>query len=153
MSQHQIRAFRKSLRKFERLNQLLNHQCCRGITMAQCHVLLEIEELHSATTNHLAKNLKLDKSTLSRTVENLVKLKLVDRSENPADRRYKILILTTAGKTLCDTINRENDQLYEKVFWILPPESKEPILDHFSELLRAMESCYEKTETDHGCCE
>jgi len=153
MSQSQIRTFRKSLRKFERLNQLLNHQCCRGITMAQCHVLLEIEELQAATTNQLAINLKLDKSTLSRTVKSLVKLKLVDRSENPVDQRYKILILTTAGETLCATINSENDELYEKVFWKLPPESKKPILDHFSELLRAMELCYETTETDNGCCE
>ena len=148
-----IRSFRKILRKFERLNQLFNLQCCTGITMAQCHVLLEIEGLENATTSQLAHNLKLDKSTLSRTVDSLVKTNLVKRTENPDDRRYKILILTSTGRILCDRINRENDRLYDKVIRKLPAASKGPILDHFADLLHAMESCYESCDTDHECCE
>jgi len=153
MSVNKIRAFRKSLREFERLNQLLNNQCCRGITLAQCHVLLEIEELENATTSHLAHNLKLDKSTLSRTVDSLVKMDLVERTENPDDRRYKTLILSSAGRIFCNRINGENDKLYSEVIRKLPSTSKDTILDHFTDLIRAMASCYESSGTGNKCCD
>lgn len=151
MSNIKVRSFRKSLRKFERLNQLINTRCCPGITQAQCQVLLEIEELETATTNQLVKNLKLDKSTLSRTVDNLVKLGLVNRAESPDDRRYKKLILTAEGKRRCDTINRENDALYENMFARLNQNARDPILNHFNELIRAMENWYESGD-ESKCC-
>jgi len=147
-----VRSFRKSLRIFERLNQLINTQCCPGITMAQCQVLLEIEELEAATTNQLAKNLKLDKSTLSRTVDSLVKLELVDRTESPDDRRYKTLILTAEGKHRCESIHRENDALYEKMFQKLNPSTRDSILNHFNDLIQVMETWYDSGKDDNGCC-
>ena len=56
---------------FERLTarQLKEESCCRGVTLAQCHTILEIEELGQATTVELSKRLGLDKSTLSRTID------------------------------------------------------------------------------------
>jgi DNA-binding MarR family transcriptional regulator len=152
MAKNKITVFRESLRKFERLNQLMNSRCCRGITMSQCHVLLEIERLDTATTNQLANNLKLDKSTLSRTVDSLVSLALVNRSESLTDRRYKSLILTEKGKELCENINRENSNLYTSVFQKLPPSERDQIFNHFNDLLWAMEKWYESDEKEKGCC-
>jgi DNA-binding MarR family transcriptional regulator len=116
MDKSKIRTFRKKLRRFDRLNELFNSTCCIGVTMAQCHALLEIEELGEATTNVLANNLLLDKSTLSRTVDSLVKLGLVKRKENSNDRRYITLVLSNKGVEKCNEIN-ENNNIYPVLFF------------------------------------
>ena len=105
MNEKRIRSFRRNLRRFERLNQLTNAVCCKGITLAQCHVLLEIEALVETTTKQLAENLKLDKSTLSRTVDGLKKLSLVKRGAHAHDRRFTVIRLTKNGFCLCEILS------------------------------------------------
>jgi DNA-binding MarR family transcriptional regulator len=73
-----------------------------GLTFTQCHSLLEIGEKESTTVAELADSLTLDKSTLSRTVESLVRQRLIQRREHPDDRRVKILRLTVGGSRYCD---------------------------------------------------
>ena len=51
--------------------------CC-GISMAQCHALVEIGRAGSISLVELAKLLDLDNSTMSRTVNNLVNSKLAE---------------------------------------------------------------------------
>jgi len=152
MGKDAIRYFRKILRRFERLNQLMNTHCCQSVTVAQCHVLLEIEELTEATTIQLAKNLKLDKSTLSRTVDGLVKSGLVGRKAFPSDRRYTNLILTELGVKTCESIHVANDTLYEMVLQKLPQVARDSMIEHLESLVEAMEDWYQTSKADGGCC-
>ncbi len=87
MEKTKIREFRKALRQLERLIDSQQKFCCNGVTLAQCHALLEVEELGQATTGQLADSLNLDKSTLSRTIDGLVNLRLLERLSDPKDRR------------------------------------------------------------------
>jgi len=100
MEKQRIRSFRKVLRLFERLtaNQIKQDSCCQGVTLAQCHTILEIEDPGQATTVELSKRLGLDKSTLSRTIDGLVNVGLVERVAHPSDRRFNMLSLTTGGQ-------------------------------------------------------
>ena len=41
--------------------QLKEDSCCQGVTLAQCHTILEIEDLGRATSVELSKRLGLDK--------------------------------------------------------------------------------------------
>ena len=52
--------------------------CC-GISMAQCHALVEIGRMGSISLIDLATMLNLDNSTMSRTVNNLVNNGMVER--------------------------------------------------------------------------
>ncbi len=47
-----------------------------GISLAQCHTLLEIEKSHEISISELANTLSLDKSTVSRTVDGLVNINM-----------------------------------------------------------------------------
>lgn len=152
MKNSSIRAFRKILRRFERLNQVLTNTCCRGVTMAQCHVLLEIEESAETTIVQLVHDLKLDKSTLSRTVEGLVRLGLVERKPHPTDRRFTPLELTAAGKKMCDEINREGDQTYLRAFRRIPRDKWDDIKKNLEVLVEAMTEDHRTPSDDHGCC-
>ncbi len=131
-----IRTFRKLLRRFEQLisHHLKENGCCEGVTLAQCHTLLEIEEFRKTTIGDLSKKLGLDKSTLSRTVEGLANVGLVERVAHPTDRRFTLLKLTDQGTEICTRINEGNDQYFAEVFEGIPPENHQQ-LNHCIELL------------------
>jgi DNA-binding MarR family transcriptional regulator len=94
-----IAAFRRQLRVLERevVRQLEAETGCCGVTLAQCHTLVELAASELSLTG-LASALGLDTSTLSRTVDGLVRAGMVERSEDASDRRLLRLTLTPAGK-------------------------------------------------------
>ena len=140
MEKQRIRSFRKSLRLFERLTaqQLKEDSCCQGVTLAQCHTILEIEDLGQATTVELSKRLGLDKSTLSRTIDGLVNIGLLERVAHPTDRRFNLLSLTTMGQEVADQINQSNDDFYRRVFDGIESERHDEVIDNFEKLVWAM---------------
>ena len=86
----------------------------------------------------LAKRLGLDKSTLSRTIDGLVKVGLVDRVAHPSDRRFNMLSLTTGGQEVADRINRSNDDFYSRVFQGIEGPSHDEVIANFEKLVSAM---------------
>lgn len=141
MEKGEIREFRKTLRRFERLIDSQQNDCCRGATLAQCHVLLEVQDLGYATTGQLAESLGLDKSTLSRTIDGLVNLGFLERLSDPRDRRTIPLSLTKSGEAICESINRLNDAYYAKVLEKIPKSRRPQVLDGFSRLVQAFIDC------------
>ena len=141
MENQKIRTFRKSLRLFERLTaeQMREDSCCRGVTLAQCHMLLEIEDMGRATIVELSKRLGLDKSTLSRTVDGLVNIGLLERAPHPNDRRFNLLSLTQNGQEVADHINQANDEFFRQVFEGIQSERHDEVIDNFETLVRAMD--------------
>lgn len=135
----EIRKFRDTLRRFERLvfEQFKGSSCCTEVSLTQCHALLEIEARGVASLNEVAKSLGLDKSTLSRTIDNLVDTGLVSRALNDEDRRSVELSLTSPGEKICDRINDMNDRLVSRVFEHIDEASRERVMGAFQELVSA----------------
>lgn len=142
MKASKIRSFRKTLRRFERslTAQLKDNSFCGGVTMAQCHALLEIEDQGKTTPGRLAKSIGLDKSTLSRTIDGLVNIGLVERTPHRSDRRSIHISLTDRGKNTSNLINLSNDDYYGRVFQIIQEEKREQVLECFRLLVKAMDS-------------
>ena len=80
-----IQEFRSKLRILDREieKQLKTETSCCGVSMAQCHTMLELMSNDGISIIDLAKMLELDKSTLSRTVDGLVNAGLIKRKTNP----------------------------------------------------------------------
>jgi len=116
MEEKYIRDFREIIRIFEQEIYLQNTaSCCNGISLAQCHTLLEIQNKSRISVSELAQNMRLDKSTVSRTVDNLVKMDLVDRAIPEENRRMAQLNLTNEGKEVCKSIHYTNDNYIRSV--------------------------------------
>jgi DNA-binding MarR family transcriptional regulator len=114
MADTTIRNFRKMLRSLERQVELTlaaQTECC-GVTPAQCHLLLEAGETKEASIGELAASLELDASTLSRTVDGLVKAGLLSRKEDSANRRRQLVTLSAAGREKVDYIDDVCDRYY-----------------------------------------
>jgi DNA-binding MarR family transcriptional regulator len=114
MADSTIRNFRKLLQSLERQVELTlaaQTECC-GVTPAQCHLLLEAGETKEASIGELASSLELDASTLSRTVDGLVKAGFLSRKEDSANRRRQLVTLSAAGREKADSINDVCDRYY-----------------------------------------
>ena len=153
MDDQKIRSFRKTLRKFERLTHVHTKSCCRGVTLAQCHVMLEIEEHDQATTGQLAEQLGLDKSTLSRTIDGLVNSGLVERLRHPSDRRFTPLALTKKGKEACHAFNRDADGYYGRVLSNIPEADTKEVLKYFVLLVQALADEEDQYRIKSVCCD
>jgi DNA-binding MarR family transcriptional regulator len=149
-----VREFRKLLRKFERQLEIQLVDCCGGISVAQCHALFAIEDFEPTTITHLSQEMGLEKSTLSRTIEGLVGLGLVDRTPDPNDRRIQQLTLTEAGEKACEENHRMNDSFFHQIFQELSIDDQENIVKYLTKYIEAVENYHRKNDRDSPkCCE
>lgn len=111
--------------------------CC-GVTMAQAHVLLAVEEAGETRVTALAGELGLDKSTLSRTIESLVQAGLVERRAVQGDRRSLALSLTALGRRAAVDINRQGDREIRSVLARIPSQKRGLVAEAIGLLAEAL---------------
>ncbi len=142
-----MKGFRKNLRKLQRklAEQLNGDSVCCGVTIAQCHVLLAVEERERTTITELAAELELDKSTLSRTIEGLVVMGLVNREINANNRRSQHIRLTGEGEKTVAGIHDQWMSFFTSLFAGIP-QSKHPVV---IEGLSLLANVFPSTT---GCC-
>lgn len=135
MKKEYLSEFRRVLRIFDQELFLQNHaSCCDGISLSQCLTLLEIERNREISVSDLATKLSLDKSTVSRTVDGLVNIKLVDRVIPSENRRLALINLTDSGKQVCTSINYSNDSYVSEILKNFSQEERLEFLSLFSKL-------------------
>ena len=145
MERVDIRNFRRALRRLERVTNQQLKSCCSGVTLAQCLVLLEIDENDRLTTSQLASRLRLDNSTLSRTIEGLVQKGLLERLPDGEDRRVVWVRLTRKGKGTCRSLHEENDAVIRRVFEKIPPSRRRGVIRGFETLVQAYLDCEDES--------
>ena len=134
-----IKDFRVYLRHFEREIEIQNSSNCScGVNLSQCHTLMELDKEDSVSLKDLAKRLFMDKSTLSRIIEGLVNLGLVDRETPKSNRRSIIIKLSKQGVTVCNKINTDNNDYFQKVLSSLNKEQLQIFLDSFKIVVSKM---------------
>ncbi len=121
----------------------LQSACC-GSTLAQCHAIMEIGRVGASSLNDLADVLGLDKSTMSRTINNLVNDGLVMRDLDAEDRRYVRIGLTESGRKIRDETEETMKIYFDKVYDALPVDKREQVMESLGLLLNAL--------NEHKCC-
>ena len=113
--------------------------CC-GTTIGQCHSIIEIGVAQEISLNELADILKLDNSTMSRTVNNLVEQQLVIRESDSRDRRYIKMKLTGKGWIVYKSIQKNMNIYFESLFRDIPEEKHEQVIESLMLLVKAMKN-------------
>ena len=149
MNIEQIRSFRKSIRIFERIleSDIVKTETSSGLGLHHLHVLVEINEQKETSLKNLESLLGTDKSTLSKTVDVLVKLGLVNRIVSPTDRRFICCSLTPSAKEIVDGINAYCDTQYLKVFSLIAENEHNTILTSLEKLAIAMDTVFTHPQT------
>jgi DNA-binding MarR family transcriptional regulator len=151
MDTPKIRHFRRILRRFERVNNTQLRHCCAGVTLAQCLVLMEVDEDECLSVGQLASRLRLDTSTLSRTIDGLVRKDMLDRARDEQDRRIVWIRLTPAGAAVCSAIHRQNDSIYRAVFEKIPAARRETVIRNFEILVQAFLESEDESAAKADC--
>ncbi|MDR7867879.1 MAG: MarR family transcriptional regulator [Sporomusaceae bacterium] len=109
---------------------------CADCSYAQCHAITEVGAAPGISLGELAGRVMMDKSALSRVVDELVRMGYIRREQDPADRRYVKLALTAAGEGLRDEINERSGRVFAGVL-VAIPEAKRGVAVEGIELLAA----------------
>jgi DNA-binding MarR family transcriptional regulator len=137
-----IRLLREKLRQVEReVNDPFRSDggCC-GISLAQCHTLLEVGNAGQVSLVNLASILGLDTSTLSRTIQGLVMLGFVNRTTSDKDRRYVSISLTEQGRGVYEKIESTFNDYFRQVIELIPADKRDAAIDGvaaFADALKA----------------
>ena len=86
-----------------------------SLTFEMYQIMASLWKADCIKQQELADRTLKDKASLSCLIDNLTKRKLVTRSEDPADRRSKLISLTEKGKNLGKEVEPLVDELYETV--------------------------------------
>ncbi|WP_134687444.1 MarR family winged helix-turn-helix transcriptional regulator [Brevibacillus migulae] len=97
-----------------------------GLTPKQVHILLEIGS-NIYRHGDLAKVLNVDPSTLTRTLDPLVRAGIVNKELNPANRREVLIQITNKGKTVLKEINGKFDQFFSLILNRVPKEQLDQV--------------------------
>jgi DNA-binding MarR family transcriptional regulator len=88
----------------------------RGLTMPQARVMFTLIEHGERTAGELAEEVSVSPPTITGITDRLVKQGLVERREDPRDRRIVVLCLTDEGRKLTLEIAEKSRSYLGKVF-------------------------------------
>lgn len=145
VSLDEVKRLRECIRILERKLGALegDELSCCGLTLAQCHALVEIGRAERISLSELADSIGLDASTMSRTVNNLVTKRMAQRELDETDRRYVTISLTEQGHARFLAIESGMEAYFLKIYESIAEDEREGVLNSLSILLRAIET---------GCC-
>ena len=122
--------------------------CCCGISESECFVLVEIGRKPNISVKELAEILRLDKSGVSRTVEELVQKDYVERKPSTEDRRFVVLNLTLKGKERFEKIENGMNRKFKEILDKIPVDKREQVIEAL-ELYNV--ACGELERIKSGC--
>jgi DNA-binding MarR family transcriptional regulator len=148
-----VQALRRSFRVIEREIAVLvkNGSSCCGVSLSQCHVLLELENKGTVSLSDLSQSMDLDRSTLSRTVDTMVNDGFVERNTFSEDRREVRIMLTQKGKKHASSINTLCDDYYSELLSRIPQSEYTSVIKVLSAVGRAIVAMKDEGKA-YSCC-
>lgn len=132
---------REITRILERNLEYINSSdCCLcSVTTAQCHTIVEIGRKKDSMLKDLALTLRIDVSSASKLVEELVKKDLVIRNPSKSDRRSVQINLSDKGRQIFEKIENDMDSVFNEIFEYIDPTEHDAILRSMSLYNQAIE--------------
>ena len=113
-----------------------------GLTFPQFMVLEALLHKDGMTVGEIKDTILSSNGTIPVIINNLVKLKMVQRDKDPEDHRKSVVRLTEQGRKLIEQVNPENERMYTERFDVWTAEEKKELvrlLSKYHKRLRAGE--------------
>lgn len=127
----QVKLFREYTRELEcHLAAMNQSDCCQcGINESQCFLVVEIGRKPGISVKELAEIVGLDKSGISRGVEELVRKGFVNRETSKEDRRSVELTLTDSGNARFEKIENDMNLKFREVLLNIDADRRDQVLE------------------------
>ncbi|MBV9944195.1 MAG: MarR family transcriptional regulator [Solirubrobacterales bacterium] len=99
-----------------------------GVTLAQYRVLVELAARGPQRVAELAGALEVERSTVTRMCDRLVRKRLIHRRRESRDRRAVLVALTAAGRTLVDRVTHRRREEIGRILERLAPRDRAAVL-------------------------
>lgn len=126
---------------YQRVNALQrDEKRCFGVSLSRCVTLETLLREGPLPVNELASRLGLDASTVTRSIDGLVREALVRRTRDERqDRRRVFIALTARGRTLAQKLEQCADAYSEQILTQIPRERREDVLYALGVLVKAVD--------------
>ncbi|MEW9700424.1 MarR family winged helix-turn-helix transcriptional regulator [Paenibacillus sp. SI8] len=114
-----------------------------GLTPRQVHIIMEIGS-NVFRNGELASRLGVESSTLTRTLDPLVKSKIVDRELNPDNRREVLIRLSETGNSVLNKVHEKMDHICSQILEHVPDHQLEQVETSILLLLKIMKQIHFK---------
>lgn len=130
-----VKQFREQTRQLECHLGNINSAdcCCCGINKTQCFLIVEIGRKPGISVKELAEILRIDKSGVSRLVEDLVQKEFVERKPLVEDRRFVTLHLLSKGQDRFEKIEHDMYYKFKEVLEQIPENKREQVVEALKE--------------------
>jgi MarR family transcriptional regulator, organic hydroperoxide resistance regulator len=115
-----------------------------GLSMPQFGILMQLHYRHNCGVSDLSERFDITNAAASQLVEKLVQSGLIQRAEDPNDRRAKLLNLTDKGRDLIQQGLEGRYRWVDEVAGKLSAEERAKV----SEALKIMSHAAEELETE-----
>jgi DNA-binding MarR family transcriptional regulator len=140
MEQNILLDLRTTVQKFIRHFGILEQSitpCGYSLSLSQVFALQELES-KTLSVGVLADILLLDRSSVSRLVDQLVKANFVLRVTNENNRRETLLSLTEKGRTTIHKVRQQSVHFYGNILQDVPENDQRMIVDGFKTFTTAI---------------
>jgi len=121
-----------------KISRSYNNICLKyGITASQSFVLLDVLANEGSSVKDIANRIQLDSPAVTGLIDRLLKEELVERREDPADRRSLQIYLTDKGRQLIEDLNPAGKEFNHHIRSLLSAEEGQ-----------LFEECLSKLEKD-----
>lgn len=113
-----------------------------GFSMPQFFLLMQVHRHENCGISDLSEHLEITNAATSQLVDKLVQAGLLERAEDPHDRRAKQVSLSPAGQAFIEKAIAERSRWVDGLSAVLNPDEQQKIaeaLEMLTEAVRKME--------------
>ncbi len=114
--------------------------CGEPVAVSVAHALMELARDEGLSPTALAARLRLDRSTVTRLVQQLAARGWLARERDPRDGRAACLRLTAAGRAAAARLAEARAAKFARLLAAVPPEEREPVLRALDVLVDALDA-------------
>jgi len=108
-----------------------------GLSMSQFGILMRLHYQHSCGVSEISEQMDVSAAAASQLVDKLVQGGLLERAEDPSDRRAKLLTLSARGLALIESGIEARSSWADELVAALNPGEYETVAAALSALTRA----------------
>ena len=114
-----------------------------GLSFSQINILMRLVHGKSTGVSEIGEQMGVTNAAASQAVDRLVQLDLIERTEDPEDRRAKRLALTQKGRSLIEKGIEARSKWIEGLTDALTPEQQKMIISALTLLTEAAQKTKE----------
>lgn len=115
-----------------------------GLSMPQFSILMQVHHKDKCGISDIGERFDISNAAASQLVEKLVQGEYIERTEDPSDRRAKVLQLTPKGKDLIETGFNERYRWMDELAKLLSASEKGKVIEALTILTKAAKEMKEE---------